>query len=167
LKICAEIYYSISHDLLSIDPDLGDIRTIYSHPHAFAQCRKWLEKHLPGANLVECSSTAEAARKASGEPGAAAIASREAAQSYKRRAGAPDRRSFPQCHPLFGNREGRESRTGADKTSIMFVTAHVPSALFRVFKPIAEATSTGLTGSRPPKHKIGAISFSRFGGTYQ
>ena len=155
LKICAEIYYAISHDLLSIEPDLGDIRRIYSHPHAFAQCRKWLEKHLPRAALVECSSTAEAARKASGENGAAAIASREAAQSYKLEVLAPrieDTSRNVTRFLVIGKEDIR--RTGADKTSILFVTAHVPGALFRVLKPVADADINLVKlESRPSKHE--------------
>ncbi|MEW6674236.1 MAG: prephenate dehydratase [Thermodesulfobacteriota bacterium] len=155
LKICAEIYYAISHDLLSVDSNLSDIRRIYSHPHAFAQCRKWLEKKLPRAALVECSSTAEAARKASGEKGAAAIASKEAAQSYKLEVLASRIEDVSRNVTRFlviGKDAIR--RTGADKTSIMFVTAHVPGALFRVLKPIADADINMVKlESRPSKHE--------------
>ena len=155
LKICAEIYYAISHDLLSIDSDLSDIRKIYSHPHAFAQCRKWLEKHLPQAALVECSSTAEAARKAAGENGTAAIASREAAQSYKLEVLASrieDASRNVTRFLVIGKEDIR--RTGADKTSIMFVTSHVPGALFKVLKPIADAGINMVKlESRPSKHE--------------
>lgn len=155
LRVCAEIYYAISHDLLSIDSDLSDIRTIYSHPHAFAQCRKWLEKHLPQAALVECSSTAEAARKASGENGTAAIASQEAAQSYKLEVMASrieDASRNVTRFLVIGKDDIR--RTGADKTSIMFVTSHVPGALFKVLKPIADADINMVKlESRPSKHE--------------
>lgn len=155
LKICAEIYHAISHDLLSIDPDLSSIRTIYSHPHAFAQCRNWLEKNLPRAERVSCSSTAEAARKAADETGTAAIASREAAQNYKLdvlAAWIEDVTRNVTRFLVIGKDEVR--RTGADKTSIMFVTAHVPGALFRVLKPIAEADINMVKlESRPSKHE--------------
>ena len=46
LKICAEIYHPISHDLLSRARSLDDIRIIYSHPQAFSQCRRWVRDHL-------------------------------------------------------------------------------------------------------------------------
>ncbi|MDF1593435.1 MAG: prephenate dehydratase [Desulfobacterales bacterium] len=155
LKICAEIYYAISHDLLSIDTDLGAVRKIYSHPHAFAQCRKWLEKHLPQAALVECSSTAEAARKASGEKGTAAIASQEAAQSYKLEVMASrieDASRNVTRFLVIGKDDIHQ--TGADKTSIMFVTSHVPGALFKVLKPIADANINMVKlESRPSKHE--------------
>ena len=39
LKICAEKYQPISHDLLSKGGTLSDIRIVYSHPQPFAQCR--------------------------------------------------------------------------------------------------------------------------------
>ncbi len=45
-------------------------------------------------------------------------------------------------------------KTGTDKTSIMFVTAHVPGALFRVLKPIADAGINMVKlESRPSKHE--------------
>lgn len=155
LKICAEIYHAISHDLLSNEAEVSAVRTIYSHPHAFAQCRKWLEQNLPQAALVECSSTAEAARKASVETGTAAIASREAAQSYKLEVLAACIEDVSRNVTRFlviGKDEVRQ--TGADKTSLMFVTAHVPGALFRVLKPIADAGINMVKlESRPSKHE--------------
>ena len=155
LKICAEIYYAISHDLLSKTGSLKNIRLIYSHPHAFAQCRQWLRKILPDSALVECSSTAEAARRAFRETGTAAISSCEAADSYKLKvvvSGIEDlSRNITRFLVI-----GREAvdRTGRDKTSIMFVTAHVPGALYRVLQPLAEANINMLKlESRPTKHE--------------
>ncbi len=155
LKICAEVYHAISHDLLSKNGDLDVIRVIYSHPQAFAQCRKWLRKHLPEANLKECSSTAHAARKSSKKPGSAAIASREAAHMYNLQVVASGIEDFSRNITRFlviGRDETR--RTGNDKTSIMFVTAHVPGALYRVLKPIAEAGINMVKlESRPTKYE--------------
>jgi len=155
LKICAEIYYTVSHDLLSVYGKLDDIKVIYSHPHAFAQCRKWLEKHLPQSKLVECNSTAEAARKASIEKGSAAIASREAAQNYKLDVVAARIEDVSRNITRFLV-IGRDDidKTGTDKTSILFVTAHAPGALYRVLKPIAEAGINMVKlESRPTKHE--------------
>ena len=36
---------------------LGDIKTVYSHPQAFLQCRAFLKKHLPRAKCVPVKST--------------------------------------------------------------------------------------------------------------
>lgn len=155
LKICAEIYLAISHDLLSTKESLNDIRVIYSHPHAFAQCRRWLRKNLPECVLEECSSTALAAQKASEEPGSAAIASREAAYIYNLRVTASKIEDLSRNITRFlviG--KDKSSRTGYDKTSIMFVTSHVPGALNRVLRPIADAGINMVKlESRPTKHE--------------
>ena len=140
LKICAEIYHAISHDLLSISDSINEISKVYSHAQAFAQCRRWLRRNLPDAILVDCSSTAEAARKAAGEPGAAAIASREAAQLYNLKVLSSKIEDMTRNITRFlviGNSDIRA--TGTDKTSILFVTTHVPGSLFRVLKPIADS----------------------------
>ena len=155
LKICAEIYLAISHDLLSAKDSLDNIKVIYSHPHAFAQCRRWLRKNLPECILEECSSTALAAQKASEKPGSAAIASREAAHIYNLQVTASKIEDFSRNITRFlviGKDEIR--RTGCDKTSIMFVTSHVPGALYRVLQPIAEAGINMVKlESRPTKHE--------------
>jgi len=82
LTICAEILLPISHDLLSKSGRVDDVTRVVSHPQALAQCRKWLEKHLPQAPIFEVHSTAVAAKTAAEDPGAAAIASAFAAELY-------------------------------------------------------------------------------------
>ncbi len=155
LKICAEIFQPIFHDLAANAAGLKDIRVIHSHPQAFAQCRRWLNKYLPDVELRECSSTAEAARQAARHPGTAAIASREAAALYKLEVIASRIEDIPKNTTRFlviGKDAAR--RTGADKTSILFVTAHVPGALYNVLKPIAEAGVNMLKlESRPTRHQ--------------
>jgi len=155
LKICAEIYHSISHDLLSISETFGDIHKLYSHPQAFAQCREWIQKNLPNCVLENSSSTAEAARKAADEPGTAAIASREAARIYNLgvlASGIEDRARNVTRFLVIGKNEVRA--TGADKTSILFVTAHVPRALYQTLTPISEAGINLMKlESRPSKHE--------------
>ncbi len=161
LNICAEIYHPISHDLLSQTGSINDIKIIYSHPHAFAQCRRWLRDHLPQCALAECSSTAEAARKASGEAGAAAIASQEASQLYKLEVVASKIEDTARNVTRFlviGKNEIRP--TGRDKTSIMFVTSHVPGALYKVLQPISEnGINMVKLESRPSKHENWSYMF--------
>ena len=155
LKICAEIYHTISHDLLSKTDSLKDITKVYSHPHAFAQCRKWIGEHLPELVLEECSSTARAAQKASENPGSAAIAAREAAQMYGLNVVASRIEDFSRNITRFlviGHDD--MPRTGNDKTSIMFATAHVPGALYKVLGPIAQAGINMVKlESRPTKYE--------------
>jgi len=155
LKICAEIYQIISYDLLSRSGILSEVREIYSHPQGFTQCRKWLKKNLPECTLVECTSTAQAAREAAGIPGSAAIASQEAARMYDLRVAASkiedDTRNTTRF--IVIGKEGAQ-RTGKDKTSIMFVSAHIPGALFKILEPIAHAGLNMVKlESRPTKYQ--------------
>src|SRR5437868_542984 len=81
LRICAEIRLRIHHNLLA-NCEQQEIRRVYSKPQALSQCRNWLGKNVPHASLHEVASTATAAELAQREPGAAAVASRQAAVRY-------------------------------------------------------------------------------------
>src|SRR5204862_357155 len=48
LKIVAQIYLEINHALISNSP-LEAIERVYSKDQALAQCRHWLQRHLPHA----------------------------------------------------------------------------------------------------------------------
>ena len=140
VKICAERYQAISHDLMSETGDVRDIKVIYSHPQPFSQCRNWLQRNLPDAILEECSSTSQAAQKAMGRKDAAAIASSKAAQIYNLKIieSKIEDSSKNETRFLVIGKEAMP-RTGKDKTSIMFVTSHVPGALFKALEPVARA----------------------------
>jgi chorismate mutase/prephenate dehydratase len=81
LRICGEVQMSVHHNLMSRSPRSG-ISEIYSKPQALSQCRDWLARNMPMANLHEVTSTSTAATLARDKPGAAAIASRQAAVEY-------------------------------------------------------------------------------------
>lgn len=155
LKICAERYQAISHDLLSTSDTMQDIKVIYSHPQAFAQCRQWIRKYLPTAVLKECSSTAHAAQMAAAKSGTAAIAGSEAAHMYNLHVVASKIEDFSRNVTRFliiGTDEMH--RTGRDKTSLMFVISHVPGALFKILEPIYQAGINMVKlESRPTKHE--------------
>ena len=72
----------ISHALLSQADALCDLKVVYSHPQALAQCQTWLENHLPAAKLLSTQSTTEALQKTHADPTIGAIASRRAGQLY-------------------------------------------------------------------------------------
>ncbi len=129
LKICAEVRLKIHHNLLA-NCEQEMIRRVYSKPQALAQCRNWLSKNLPHADLKEVSSTAVAAQLAQQEPGAAAVASRQAAIKYNLRILFPDIEDFAHNETRFaviGHHE--TSKTSQDKTAIMFRVPHNPGAL--------------------------------------
>jgi len=69
LKIVAEIHQEIEHTLLSHEP-LAKIKKVYSKDQALAQCRRWLQRQLPHAQLVDVDSTALGVQIAAKEKGA-------------------------------------------------------------------------------------------------
>jgi chorismate mutase/prephenate dehydratase len=78
LKIVGQIYLEIAHALVSQVP-LEKIERVYSKDQALAQCRHWLQRHLPQAQLVEAPSTTRAVQIAKEDPNGAAVASETAA----------------------------------------------------------------------------------------
>ncbi len=75
LGLCGEGLLRISHQLLSRSGKIEGVRRVASHPQPLAQCRTWLDRHLPGAARVETPSTAAAAALAREDETVAAIGS--------------------------------------------------------------------------------------------
>src|SRR5438132_7113926 len=129
LKICAEVRLRIHHNLMA-NCEQQEIRRIYSKPQALSQCRNWLCKNVPHASLHEVASTATAAELAQREPGAAAVASRQAAVRYGLRILFEDIEDSPYNETRFAVIGHQESaKTGHDKTAIMFRIPHQPGSL--------------------------------------
>jgi chorismate mutase / prephenate dehydratase len=156
LLICGEVVVEATLHLLSRAGSLAEVRQIYSHPHALAEARKWLEEHSPRIPVVETSSTSAAAETAASEPGAAAIASALAANLYGLRV--LQRRI--EDHPNNLTRFLVIGRTApqpsaADKTSVLFSIKDRVGTLYRMLKPFAEQ-EINLTKieSRPSKKKV-------------
>ncbi|MBO4562114.1 MAG: prephenate dehydratase [Clostridia bacterium] len=85
VSVVGEVELPINQNLLVLPgTELGRINTVYSHKQGVAQGRDWLNEHLPEAEIVEVSSTAEGARMvAEGkDPSCAAIASAACADVY-------------------------------------------------------------------------------------
>jgi chorismate mutase/prephenate dehydratase len=129
LKICAETRLRIHHNLLA-NCEQQEVRRVYSKTQALAQCRNWLSKNVPHASLHEVASTATAAELAQREPGAAAVASRQAAVRYGLRVLFEDIADSPYNETRFAIIGYQEAdKTGRDKTALMMKTTHHPGAL--------------------------------------
>ncbi|HOA52814.1 MAG TPA: prephenate dehydratase [Thermogutta sp.] len=129
IRICGQVELEIHHSLLS-KSSRSEIREVYSKPQALSQCRNWLAKHLPGARLIEVTSTSTAAQLAAEKPGAAAIASIQAGIHYGLNTLAENIEDNPGNMTRFaviGNVIC--PRTGHDKTALMFQVEHRPGAL--------------------------------------
>lgn len=139
LKICAEVRLRIHHNLLA-NCEQQEIRRVYSKPQALSQCRNWLSKNVPHASLHEVASTATAAELAQREPGAAAVASRQAAVKYGLRilfADIEDSLYNETRFAVIGTQES--GKTGTDKTAIMFKIPHAAGALVDVLNVFKQA----------------------------
>lgn len=154
LKIVNEILLRITQNLLANCP-LDTIRRVYSKDNAFVQCRNWLRANLPNAELIDTASTAEAARIASQEEGAAAVASALAAKSYNLEIKVACIEDSPNNYTRFfviGRQSARP--TGKDKTSILISIKDRPGALYSLLLPFYKA-NVNLTRieSRPSRKK--------------
>jgi chorismate mutase/prephenate dehydratase len=81
LKIVGQLYMEITHALISRSP-LEKIQRVHSKDQALAQCRHWLQRHLPHAQQLEASSTTKAVLIAKEDPLSAAVASEAAAAHH-------------------------------------------------------------------------------------
>jgi chorismate mutase/prephenate dehydratase len=73
LKIVGQIYLEIAHALVAQSP-LDKIEKVYSKDQALAQCRHWLQRHLPHAQVLDTSSTTRAVQIAKEDPKASEAA---------------------------------------------------------------------------------------------
>lgn len=155
LKIIAEREEPISENLMNVSGNIKAIKTIYSHPQALAQCRKWLDTHLPSVTIHESASTADAAVRATLDGSCAAIASLLAARIYHLKPVALNIEDSPENATRFlviGHTT--PAPTGKDKTSVLFSVRDRVGALYEMLTPFRKA-NINLTKieSRPTKAK--------------
>jgi chorismate mutase / prephenate dehydratase len=141
LKICGEVELRVQHHLLGRMTALGGVKRVCAHAQALAQCRGWLDEHLPEPERVPVSSNAEGARRARDERGTAAIASRAAAEIYGLNLLAEEIEDHSDNTTRFLV-IGRKLFTpsGADRTTLLVSASGTddPGALFRLLEPFAE-----------------------------
>lgn len=132
LKVAGEVNLRIIHCLIShSNAKFSDIRTVYSHPQALAQCRGFLQALK--CEVIPFYDTAGSVKaiKEKELKDAAAIASKRAAEIYNMtvlKEGIEDR---PDNYTRFLILSKRDSFiTGRDKTSVIFSTKHIPGALY-------------------------------------
>ncbi|HEY2882355.1 MAG TPA: prephenate dehydratase [Pirellulales bacterium] len=129
VQICGEVNLPIHHCLLGLC-QRSEVQEVYSKAQPISQCRNWLARHLPQARTVEVTSTSTAAQLAKEKPGAAAIASWQAAVHYGLNLLAEnieDNQGNSTRFAVIGQHAG--AKTGRDKTAIMFEVPHKPGSL--------------------------------------
>jgi len=136
LHICAQILLRIENGLMAAIPR-EEIRTLYSHPQVFGQCRNWILRHFPKADLVDVSSTtraAELAVKHAGD-GAAALGGSLAAELHgltMLEETIQDSATNTTRFLVIGERLCPP--TGNDRTSVLFVVRDRPGSLVKALQ---------------------------------
>jgi chorismate mutase/prephenate dehydratase len=143
LKLVGEGYYRVRHALFSKSKTLSEIKTIYSHPMALAQCSRWIQENLPNAKLVQVASTAEAAHNL--KRGAGAIANPYLALELKPPLVIDNIHDSVENTTRFGILGAREPEPAdpvvGDKTSLVF---SLPNKVGSLFDAIQLFSKSGL-----------------------
>lgn len=168
LMITREVHVDVQFALLAKPgTPVATIRRVATHPHAAAQCRRWLAAHLPDAEVLLESSTAHAAARVAvpDSPYDAAIAAPIAATTYRLATLASaiaDRAGAVTRFVLVSRPGPPPPPTGADKTSLVaFIRDNHPGALLELLEQFA-VRGVDLTRieSRPAGSELGRYCFS-------
>ncbi len=169
LRIAAEIAIPVRFVLMR-RPDVTDesVAVVATHPHAAAQCRRWIHENLPNADIAHTDSTADAAQRLAAERAPsfdAAIGTAAAAERYGLEVVASDIADNREAETRFVKivRPGPlPTVTGTDKTSlVLYIHANRAGALLEILTELAtrDINMTRLE-SRPTRHALGDYCFS-------
>lgn len=153
VAICGEIMLPVHQCLMNRSGSAEGFSKIYSHSQSLAQCRGWLNAHYQKVERVAVVSNAEAARLASLEEGAAAVAGRIAARRYDLHIVAEnieDEQRNITRFLVIGARSAEP--TGCDRTSLVMATRNLPGAVHELLVPFARhQVSMSRFESRPAR----------------
>jgi prephenate dehydratase len=168
LVITREVLLPVQFDLYARPGTrLADVRLVTTHPHAEAQCRRWLADHLPHTEVVVGGSTAAAAAEVAREGSRfdAAICATVAGELYGLEALASGIADNPDAVTRFvlDARPGPVGEpTGADKTTlVLFMRENHPGALLEILEQLASrGVDLCRIESRPTRRTLGDYCFS-------
>ncbi len=139
LRICGEVDLRIHQNLMCQQENWHDVKRVYSHQQSLAQCRRWLDSHLPKAERIPVNSNTEAARLACDDSEAAAIGGQQAAEVYGIKVVQMNIEDQPNNTTRFliiG--EQKVPPSGKDKTSLLVSTSNKPGALYNLLEPLVK-----------------------------
>ncbi|MBI4343668.1 MAG: prephenate dehydratase [Candidatus Omnitrophica bacterium] len=160
VQIQGEIEQPIQHYLITYPRvKISEIRMVFSHPQALAQCRRWLQRHLPRVALRETNSTAEAVELLTELPSPGAPKPRARAAIGRKEVGRgmqtisiPNERENKTRFLVIGLGEPPKGRR--HKTSILVSLKDRPGALHDMLMPFKrERINLTKIESRPSKQK--------------
>jgi len=156
LSISGEVELRIHHNLISRETDLSNIERVYSHQQSLAQCRLWLDKHLPNTERVATNSNAEAVLMARDHARSASIAGITASELYDVPVLKSDIEDEPDNTTRFvviGKHQSPPS--GHDRTSLLVFAHNRPGSLYHLLEPLAKRDiSLSNIESRPSRRGV-------------
>lgn len=172
LFVTAEVQSKIQQHLLMHKDqaaNIANLTTVYSHPHALAQCHKFLFYNYSGVQQIQYSSTAAAAKLVSETPDEciAAIGNSAAAEKYDLQIVESNVHDFHFNHTRFfvlsksNIRLPKEEATSGPKTTLMLtMPTDVSGALHQVLSVFAwRKLNLSKIESRPLKTGLGDYFF--------
>ena len=162
IQICSEKILKINQNLLSEKKyEFEEIKEVYSHPQALAQCREYIRKNLKNAEIVEVASTALAAKEVKNREFAACICNLECAREYSLEIIEKNIQDNDFNETKFIVLERRNNlKNKFNKLTMVFSTKHEHGALYKALG-IFDKYELNLTKieSRPAKTKLGEYYF--------
>jgi prephenate dehydratase len=160
LNVIGEIYHRVEHCLIG-SGKLEDVDTVYSHPQALGQCRKFIEEH--NMKTIPTYDTAGSVKivKELNKKNCACIASKTSSSIYNMPIMSENIANNSNNYTRFLILSKKEStQTENDKTSIIFSIKHEPGSLFRIIENFHQ-NNVNLTKieSRPTKSNTWEYNF--------
>jgi prephenate dehydratase len=165
LVITAETTLPVTFSLMTLEnKDPKDIKSIATHPHAESQCRSYIAKNYPNAQVIETASTAAAAKGLSKGDYDAAIGAAIAAKNYQLKIIAEDIGDNSNAATRFVvvEKPGKSpAATGKDRTSLaVFIAIDHAGALLEILNEFAKhQVNLSFIQSRPTGSQLGHYHF--------
>ena len=165
LVITTETTLPVTFSLMTLEnKDPKDIKSIATHPHAESQCRSFIAKNYPNAQVIETASTAAAAKGLNKGDYDAAIGAAIAAKNYQLKIIAEDIGDNTKAVTRFVvvEKPGKSpAATGKDRTSLaVFIAIDHAGALLEVLNEFAKhQVNLSFIQSRPTGSQLGHYHF--------
>ncbi|MGH8807892.1 MAG: prephenate dehydratase, partial [Noviherbaspirillum sp.] len=138
LSISGEVSIPVHHSLMTKTGSMDGVTRICAHSQTLAQCQVWLNQNYPDIERIAVASNGEAARIASEDPTAAAIAGEIAGQRYALGVVKAHVQDDPHNRTRFviiGSLQPGPS--GKDKTSLVLAVPNKAGAVYNMLAPLA------------------------------
>ena len=165
LVITAETTLPVSFALMTLaNTDANQIKSIATHPHAESQCRSYIAKNYPSAQIIETASTAAAAKGLTKGDYDAAIAASIAAKNYQLKIideNIGDNTGAVTRFVLVEKPGKTPAATGRDRTSLaVFIAIDHAGALLEILNEFAKhQVNLTFIQSRPTGVELGHYHF--------